>query len=115
MSCPARCHVKTIACLLDDLEVSVQFIHGNGDRAVLAQMRGEESGEVPEQFREVIRWNAQQLGPEDEQLLASWPRTLHFQIAGLGVVLFCHATPRNDTEMLPALRLKIASYQSLKG
>jgi hypothetical protein len=35
----------------------VDFIKGNGDRLVLAQMAGQESSEVPEQFREVRRWN----------------------------------------------------------
>lgn len=50
-----------------------------------------------------MRWVAQQLQPEDEQLLASWPDTIRVEIAGLGVVLFCHATPRNDTEIFTCL------------
>src|SRR5712692_9416552 len=93
---------ETISCLLD-LDVPVQFIQGNGDRVVLAQMAGTESSEVPEQFREIIRWNAQQLHPEHEQLLASWPQTLGVRIPGLGEVLFCHATPRNDSEIFTRL------------
>ena len=93
---------ETIACLLN-LEIPVQFIQGNGDRVVLAQMRGMESSEVPEQFREVVRWVARQLRPEHERLLASWPKTCRVQIHGLGEVLFCHATPRNDTEMFTRL------------
>jgi Icc-related predicted phosphoesterase len=48
---------ETIRCLLD-LDVPVQFIQGNGDREVLAQMRGRETGAVPEQFPEVMRWVA---------------------------------------------------------
>ncbi|MBI3491630.1 MAG: metallophosphoesterase family protein [Acidobacteria bacterium] len=88
---------ETIACLLD-LDVPVQFIRGNGDRVVLAQMTGKDISEVPEQFREVIRWTAQQLHPEHERTLASWPATCRVEIRGLGEVLFCHATPRNDTE-----------------
>ena len=93
---------ETIACLLD-LDIPVQFIQGNGDREVLARMRGTETGNVPEQFRESLRWVAQQLHPEYEQLLASWPKTLRVQIRGLGDVLFCHATPRNDTEVFTRL------------
>src|SRR2546428_12551307 len=93
---------ETIACLLN-LEIPVQFIQGNGDRVVLAQMRGMESSEVPEQFREGVRWVARQLRPEHERLLASWPKTCRVQIHGLGEVLFCHATPRNDTEMFTRL------------
>src|SRR5205823_3265156 len=79
------------------------FIQGNGDRVVLAQMRGAEATEVPEQFREAIRWNARQLGPQEEQWLEDWPATLRLEIAGLGEVLFCHATPRNDAEIFTRL------------
>ncbi|HYK34623.1 metallophosphoesterase family protein [Alloacidobacterium sp.] len=96
---------KTIARLLD-LDVPVQFIHGNGDREVLAQMEGKETDwfrTAPEQWREPVRWAAQQLHSEDKQLLASWPDSLRIQIDGLGEVLFCHATPRNDTEIFTRL------------
>jgi diadenosine tetraphosphatase ApaH/serine/threonine PP2A family protein phosphatase len=93
---------ETIARLLA-LDIPVQFIHGNGDRVVRAQMNGEEPTEVPEQFRGIIRWTAAQLSREDEQLLASWPLTLRVQVHGLGQVLFCHATPRNDVEIFTRL------------
>jgi putative phosphoesterase len=86
-----------------ELDMPVQFIHGNGDRVVLAQMAGKDISEVPEQYREVIRWTAQQLHPEHERLLASWPATCRVEIRGLGEVLFCHATPRNDTECFTRL------------
>jgi len=93
---------ETLTCLLD-LDIPVQFIQGNGDREVLALMAGMETGAVPEQFREVMRWNAEQLQPEYEQLLASWPKTLRVEIGGLGEVLFCHATPRSDTKVFTRL------------
>ena len=50
-----------------------------------------------------MRWTAQQLQPELEQLIAGWPKTLSVEIPGLGDVLFCHATPRNDTECFTRL------------
>ena len=93
---------ETIACLRN-LDIPVQFIQGNGDRVVLAQVRGTESSEVPEQFREVVRWVAQQLHPEHERLLAGWLKTCRVEIRGVGEVLFCHATPRNDTEIFTRL------------
>jgi putative phosphoesterase len=99
---PGPMPCETITCLLD-LDIPVQFVQGNGDREVLARMRGTETGSVPEQFREVMRWVAQQLHPEYEGLLASWPETLRLQIRGLGEVLFCHATPRSDTEVFTRL------------
>src|SRR5215212_7895051 len=93
---------ECLARLLD-LDIPVQFIQGNGDRVVLGQLAGTEPSEVPEQFREVVRWVAQQLDPEHERLLASWPKTLRVAIPDLGEVLFCHATPRSDTEIFTRL------------
>lgn len=98
---PGPMPCETLACLLD-VEIPVQLIHGNGDRAVLEQRRGMEPA-LPEQAREVVRWTAQQLDPEQERWIAGWPATLRVGIRGLGEVLFCHATPRNDTEIFTRL------------
>jgi predicted phosphodiesterase len=92
---------ETIACLFD-VDLPVHFIQGNGEVAVLAEMAGK-TPDVPEQFRDVIRWTAEQLNPEAERLLASWPKTRSVQMPGLGEVLFCHATPRSDTEVFTRL------------
>lgn len=93
---------ETLACLRG-LEIPVDFIHGNGDREVLARMAGIETGSVPEPFRRIVEWTAAQLAADDRQQLASWPQTLRLAIPGLGGVLFCHATPRNDTEIFTRL------------
>jgi len=93
---------ETFTRLLD-LDIPVQFIQGNGEVAVLEQMAGKEPANVPEQFRQIIRWTAHELHPEHEQLLASWPKTLRLEISELGEVLFCHATPRNENEVFTAL------------
>jgi predicted phosphodiesterase len=81
----------------------IRFLHGNGDRLVLGAMRGEDPTEAPEHFREAIRWNARQLAEEHEKVLASWPGSIRMGIDGLGEVLFCHATPRNDTDVFTRL------------
>ncbi len=88
---------------LQDLGSSVQFIQGNGEREVLARMRGIETGAVPVPYREVMRWVGEELKPDYGEILAGWPATLHMQIPGVGRVLFCHATPRNDTEIFTRL------------
>jgi predicted phosphodiesterase len=87
---------------LDDLDVPIRFIHGNGETAVLAELAGRDSI-VPAPFRDVIRWTARQLAPEQQRLMAAWPPTLRVAIPGLGDVLFCHATPRSDTEIFTRL------------
>ena len=80
--------------LLRSLEIPMHCIPGNGERVTLAQREGVEATEVPEAFRDVIRWNAAQLTDEDARWIASWPKTL-----SLDDVLFCHASPRNDVDV----------------
>lgn len=89
---------ETLASL-QNLDTPVQFIYGNGEVAVHEQMSGKEPIGVPEPHRPVIRWTAEQLDPEHERLLSHWPKTLRFEIPGLGEVMFCHATPRNENEI----------------
>ena len=85
--------------MLQALDVPVRFIHGNGDRVVLAQRSGRDINEVPSAFRDVIRWTAEQIDDSTAQWMATWPSTLRLHVHGLGDVLFCHATPRNDTDI----------------
>lgn len=88
---------------LRELDPPVRFIRGNGEAAVLDCSLGREPSSVPQQLRQAVRWVAQQLDPEHEQLLSAWPTTLRLPIPGLGDVLFCHATPRSDTEIFTRL------------
>jgi predicted phosphodiesterase len=91
--------------------IPTHFIHGNGDLAVLAQMVGARtgggsvtywgtiSGKKPdESIVDVFRWTAAQLSADYEAYLAAWPKILELSIEGLGRVLFCHSTPRSETE-----------------
>lgn len=87
---------------LISFRIPVQFVCGNGETAVLEQLAGREPAAVPAPYRPAIRWNAEQL-PEYEELMARWPMTLRAEITGLGEVLFCHATPRNENEVFTRL------------
>jgi predicted phosphodiesterase len=85
--------------LLYSLDTPADFIIGNGDRETAVAARGPVSGVVPEFFREAMRWNAAQLQARDLQLIDAWPLTSQLTIDGIGEVLFCHATPRHDSEI----------------
>ena len=93
---------ETLSRLLS-FDIPVRFIQGNCEIDALAEMSGAGAVRVPEQFREVVRWSARQLYPEYERLLAGWAKTLRLEIGGLGAVLFCHATPRDDNEIFTRL------------
>lgn len=82
--------------LLINVDIPVDFIRGNGDRAVLDVMNGVEPTSVPEQFRPIIRWTAEQLDESHRKILEWWPPTMRLDIDGVGRVLFCHATPQSD-------------------
>ena len=91
---PTQCLAR-----LEALDVPVDFIHGNGEREVLAAVREDESPALPEAVREALRWTASELSTEQQKRLSRWPPTVRHSVEGLGDVLFCHATPRNDWEI----------------
>lgn len=93
---------EVLECLLD-LNIPVQFIQGNGEIDALAEMAGHSNARVPEAYRDIVRWSAEQLYPKYEKMLAGWTKTLCIEIDGLGDVLFCHATPRDDNEIFTRL------------
>jgi predicted phosphodiesterase len=93
---------ETLARLLG-LEIPVQFILGNGDRAVLEHIAGHDTASLPEHVRALVRHSAEQLDRDQLRHVAGWPQTLCLDVHGIGDVLFCHATPRNDTEIFTRL------------
>jgi predicted phosphodiesterase len=104
---------ETLECLRN-LDMPVQFIHGNGELAVLAQMAASDprdvkywgttsGGPLPEPLQEVLRWTGRQLDAGLQRVVAGWPATCRLEIDGLGTALFCHATPRNETECFTRL------------
>lgn len=105
---------ETLDCFLG-LDIRVQFIQRNGEVAVLQQISGKTPANLPKQFQEVIRWTAKELGPKNESFLASWPMTLRLDIPGLGEVLFCHATPRNENELFTCLTPSSRALEMFHG
>jgi len=100
---------ETLQRLLD-LDLPVHFLLGNGELAILALLAAPHEGAVtywgttsgnplPEPSRPAYRWTAQQLQPDYQSVVAGWPKTLRLEIDGLGPVLFCHGTPRSETEV----------------
>jgi predicted phosphodiesterase len=92
---------ETMDALLG-LELPLSFIRGNGEREVLEMRAGGEGTAIPERYRDAMRWVGAELAPEHVRQIAHWPATLHHQVLGLGEVLFCHATPDSDSELVTA-------------
>ncbi|RKE05166.1 metallophosphoesterase [Streptomyces sp. TLI_171] len=82
--------------LLTSLGDRVVWISGNADRELLEYRRGQRDT-IPDP---IAPWAAEQLREDHLDLLSSLPRTLSLPVSGLGKVLFCHATPRDDEEVV---------------
>jgi len=82
-----------------NLDLPVRFIQGNGDREVLSVRSGGTGGRFPESMRESMEWNASQLDDSLARTMAGWPAMTSVRVDPVGEILFCHATPRNDTEI----------------
>ncbi|HEX2110336.1 MAG TPA: metallophosphoesterase family protein [Gaiellaceae bacterium] len=87
----------TLECLLE-LGDRVRFLRGNTERETAAAER-----HADEWLDAVTRHTAADLGPERLELVAAWPERLTVDVDGLGAVLFCHATPRSDRELVTRL------------
>lgn len=85
---------------LMELGERARFIRGNGERDVITAFNGLPFDPIlGAQVRETIGWSAGQLGQRERDFVAQWPQYLTLHVDGLGSVLFCHATPRNDMDI----------------
>jgi len=75
-------------------------LRGNCDRLMVEACNGRLPATLPAAVRAPITWAAEQLRQRHRDFLASLPATITIDIASLGAVLFCHATPRSDEEIV---------------
>ncbi|WP_433345218.1 metallophosphoesterase family protein [Micromonospora sp. CA-111912] len=80
--------------LLAGLGDRVRWVGGNADRELVEARAGKPSK------IDVSNWAAEQLREDQVARLAALPPTVTLSVAGLGEVLFCHATPRDDEEVV---------------
>ncbi len=68
-----------------------RFVRGNADRGLIEEFDGKAPSAMPGPF---AGWCAQQLNPEQRDFLDSFEDKIQ-----IGRLLFCHASPRNDTDV----------------
>lgn len=73
----------------------VVWLRGNGDREMLTAAESDAAPAIP-----VERFAVDQLTERHLALLRDMPQTARLTVTGLGEVLFCHATPRDDEEVV---------------
>jgi predicted phosphodiesterase len=87
--------------LLEGLGERALWLRGNAEREVLERRHADpDEGGVWER-RDA--WVAAQLTQDQLARVAHWPATVEVEVDGLGPTRFCHATPRDDSEIFTAI------------
>ena len=74
----------------------VTWVRGNADRELVELARGQ----VDDVGDQIAEWAAKQLSADHVDWLARLPYPVTLPVDGFGEVVFCHATPRDDAEVV---------------
>lgn len=88
---------RAVLDLLGGLDAPVHWVRGNGEREVAAAV-GAPPAREDDQPALWAQWSAAELGGAEARRLGDLPLTVE-----LDGVLYCHASPRSDEEMLTKL------------
>jgi predicted phosphodiesterase len=83
--------------LLRSLDLPTHWIRGNGERALAEGMDAVIGGEEAEA---AVDFTASKLSEDEHRELSQLSQTLKLDVDGLGETLFCHASPRNDMDIV---------------
>ncbi|HWL65635.1 MAG TPA: metallophosphoesterase family protein, partial [Actinomycetota bacterium] len=85
----------------------VHAIRGNADRELVEgydqASKGGGAGEEDDIWGLRAAWTAQQITTDQRDFLAGLPETKTFDVMGIGLVRFCHGSPRSDEEIITAV------------
>ena len=73
------------------------LVRGNADRELLQMSHAMDIGLADDQLSV---WGAARLQPHHQELLEAMPEQITINVDGFGPVRFCHATPRDDEEVV---------------
>ena len=85
---------------------TLERVLGLGDRALVVLGNAD---------RDLEPWRKERLGDAGHAVALGWPLTVELDVEGLGRVLFCHATPRSDEEIVTRLTPEERLHEILDG
>lgn len=99
---------ETITRLMELAEstTTVLFVRGNAEREMVEcfdQLQHDPEPAVIEAAGADLVWLARQLSPAQRDFLAGFADVAVLDVAGLGVTLFCHGSPRSDEEIITSV------------
>ncbi len=84
--------------LLRSITLPTYFISGNGERETIALLDGKETN-VPKRFHDELIWNGRQLDAAQRDFIVELASNVKMELPALGEIMFCHATPSNDSDI----------------
>ena len=96
----------------------VSFVRGNADREVISAYDtgpAEIEARMADAALRMSGWVAARLESRHRDFLPSFSERVMVNIEGIGEVLFCHATPRSDEEIITALTPDVRLREILSG
>jgi putative phosphoesterase len=88
---------------LQAIDDRVRWVRGNADREVVSAYDRGSATEDASSSDPALRasgWSASRIGDHHRDLMASFEEQVLVEVEGLGAILFCHATPNSDEEIL---------------
>jgi putative phosphoesterase len=88
---------------LQAIDDGVRWLRGNADREVVSAYDRGSATEDARSSDPALRasgWSASRIGDHHRDLMASFEEQDLVEVEGLGAILFCHATPNSDEEIL---------------
>jgi predicted phosphodiesterase len=85
------------------LDGDVRYVMGNADRELVEAFDHPPRSADDAPGGAVTSWAAAQLDRTHRDALAAYAPTVTLDVDGLGPTLFCHGTPRSDTEIITIL------------
>jgi putative phosphoesterase len=88
---------------LQAIDDGVRWVRGNADREVVSAYDRGSATEDARSSDPALRasgWSASRIGDHHRDLMASFEEQDLVEVEGLGAILFCHATPNSDEEIL---------------
>ena len=85
--------------LLQTIKTAVHYIHGNHESEMLRYLAGQPPAGLSARADESTPDIAAKLSAAQQKFIRGWAATVQLESPTLGKILFCHATPHNNTHV----------------
>jgi len=84
---------------LQSIETAIHFIHGNAEAELIRFLNGEPPAGLSPVADALTPRIADKLSADQQKFIRGWAAIVQLESPTLGKILFCHATPHNNTHV----------------